>query len=123
MKAIFTFIQILIFVVCGFSQELTSINVKTSLSSSVERQLFSISKIYPNPAKDIVNVDLQISSEGNIQIELYNILGVAVKTWKNIFVLPENQQIQLDLSSFKSGVYILKVKMNDKVCSQVLKKS
>ena len=92
-------------------------------SSVIENKSFSLSKIYPNPVKDIVTVELQATVAGDIQVILYNILGVQVKAWDSIYLSQGDQQIKLDLSLIKSGVYILKITQSGKVCSQIVKKS
>lgn len=64
-------------------------------------------KIYPNPTKDVIN----ISNIQNIDlktIEVYNILGSLVLQ-VNIKDLSFNDNLQLDLSDFKKGVYFTKI--------------
>ena len=114
MKTISTFIFLIVFAVGCFSQPVTSSNFSS----------FSISKVYPNPIKDLVTVQLQTANAGDIQVKLYNILGVQVKVWDPIFLSQGDQQIRLDLSWIKTGVYILKItNQAGKICSQVLKKN
>jgi hypothetical protein len=117
MKAIFTFLLIMVFAVSSFSQP------TTPYTSVVENKSFSLSKVYPNPVKDIVTVELYSVVAGDIQVNLYNILGVQVKVWDPIYLSQGDQQIKLDLSLIKSGIYILKIVQSGKVCSQVVKKS
>ena len=117
MKTIFTFLLIMVLAVSSFSQP------NTSFSSVNEKKTFSLSKVYPNPVKDIVTVELQAALAGDIKVNMYNILGVQVKSWDPIYLPQGDQQIRLDLSLIKSGVYILKITQSGKVCSQVVKKS
>jgi len=117
MKTIFTFLLIMVLAVSSFSQSTTTV------SSVNENKSLSLSKVFPNPVKDIVTVELRTTIAGDIQVNLYNILGVQVKTWESIHLSQGNQQIKLDLSLIKSGVYILKIAQSGKVCSQVVKKS
>ena len=57
--------------------------------------------IYPNPVKDILNIDYDPSDE--IQsVDVYSLLGELVKK-------KEHDINQLDLSSLNSGVYFLKI--------------
>lgn len=122
MKTIFTFIIILFFAVYGFAQETNSSGSKTTFDVTGNTTM-SLLNIYPNPVKDFVNIDLQSSAAGSVQINLFNILGVQVKAWEPIYLSSGDQQIRLDLSAFKSGVYILKITKSGKVNSQVIKKS
>lgn len=86
------------------------------------KQAFSISKIYPNPVKDAVNINLQSDSPGNVDISLINILGVVVKKWEPMPSPAGESKLTVDLSGFKSGVYILKVVKSDQEVTQVIKK-
>lgn len=117
MKTIFTFLLIAVLAVSSFSQP------NTSFPYVIENKSLSLSKVYPNPVKDIVTVELQAAVAGDIQVNLYNILGVRVKVWDSVYLSQGDQQIRLDLSLIKSGVYILKITQSGKVCSQVIRKN
>jgi hypothetical protein len=59
-------------------------------------------KVYPNPAKNILNIQLQQLPE-NAQIQLYSIVG------KLVFEQPLTYTQHLDLALLTPGVYILKI--------------
>lgn len=84
---------------------------------------FAIEKVYPNPVKDFVTVELQSEKSGDIQVSLINILGTEVKKWDNFFLNPGGQNLKIDLSQFKSGVYILRMTKQGQTRTQVLKKN
>ncbi len=126
MKTIFTIIFLFVSIVSTYSQAKPLVNQKDGAFVSeiiTENQSFSIKKIFPNPVKDIVTVDVNTVSSGNIQVSLYNILGTEVKKFDPIFLSLGEQQFQLDLSILKQGIYILKVNMSGQVFSQVVKKN
>ncbi|MCF6295826.1 MAG: T9SS type A sorting domain-containing protein [Flavobacteriaceae bacterium] len=57
-------------------------------------------KVYPNPFNNIVNID----TESNSKIEIYNLLG------KRILTQSINRgNSQLDMSKYANGVYIVKI--------------
>lgn len=61
-------------------------------------------KIFPNPAKNILNIEIQsISNELN-NIEIYNLSGI--KVYSNISA---EKNITVNTSSFATGIYIIKV--------------
>ncbi|MBC8047307.1 MAG: T9SS type A sorting domain-containing protein [Fimbriimonadaceae bacterium] len=65
--------------------------------------------VYPNPAQDIVNVELGDNQKGSI-IELYNMLGEKM----NVTVTNVEETISsIDVHSLPSGTYLLKVTGND----------
>lgn len=88
-----------------------------------DNQSFLISKIYPNPVKDVVSIEIQSQESGLLKIKLYNILGTEIKNWEPVNITPVDQKLKLDLSFLRSGVYILKFSKSDQVFSQVIKKN
>jgi hypothetical protein len=90
---------------------------------TIDNQSFTIDKVYPNPVKDYITVDLTANTPGNIEVSLINILGTEVKKWTEFSLNQGDQKVKLDLSEFKSGVYILKVTKQEQVKTQVLKKN
>lgn len=71
-------------------------------SLSVESQMFTEVSIYPNPATDILNIKIPNTINS---IELYSILG------KKVFQTSSTID-QIDVSSYQSGIYLLKIKTN-----------
>lgn len=65
----------------------------------------SVLDVYPNPAKDKVNVQLVIKDEhvDDVEIQLYDMYGRRLSTWKM-----KGEMTEIDLSSFASGVYFFK---------------
>lgn len=69
-------------------------------------------RIFPNPAKDMVNVS--ISNQIETRIEIYDVLG------KRVFVRKVNESISIDVKSLKSGLYLFKFIQKDKVTTKKL---
>ncbi len=57
--------------------------------------------VFPNPAKDLVNVSL---TEPNVTLSVYDITGSEVHQ----IISTQEKMIQLDVSSWNAGVYFLK---------------
>jgi len=119
MKSIFTlFFALMVSIGCyAQKNETLAAGIPTGSHS------FAIEKAYPNPVKDFVNIELQAEESGDLQISLVNILGTEVKKWDNFYLNTGYQKIQIDLSQFKNGVYILRITKNGLTKTQVLKKS
>ncbi len=60
-------------------------------------------QIYPNPAKDILNINFGENLLDNAELEIINILGESILTQK-----VNQQKIELNVSNLKSGNYLLK---------------
>lgn len=65
-------------------------------------------KVYPNPVKGLLNLDLK----GNAIVEIYTMTGQKITT------LNIQNKGQIDVSSFANGVYMLKINIDGKVKTQ-----
>ncbi len=68
-------------------------------------------KVYPNPAYDYVN----ISNAANSTIEIYTVLGQLVYTQT-----AAKDNVNINISEFKAGNYIIKINTNDVVTTKKL---
>lgn len=126
MKTIYTFLLILLISISSYAQKETTVNKKTGMLTSgitSDTQTFSINKVYPNPVKDFVTIELQSELSGAVKVSLFNILGSEVKKWDEFFLNEGDQKLKIDLSSIINGVYILKISTSDQVRTQLLKKN
>ena len=126
MKTFSIFLLILCISLSSYTQTTTtvSLNTKTSPSGLIANtQSFTIQKVYPNPLKDFITIELRTEVSGTVVVSLFNILGTEVKKWDKFFLNQGDQKLKLDLSQFKNGVYILKITKEDQVRTQVLKKN
>jgi hypothetical protein len=60
--------------------------------------------IYPNPTNGILNIEMQKSIQ-NFDVKLFSLDGKLL----DVEISKTNQNIQLDLGSFKSGIYFLQL--------------
>jgi len=65
--------------------------------------------IYPNPAKDKMNIDYNLSKDGRVRIELYNLLGEKIEEIVDLTVLKGKYTKEIDVTSLPSGVYTCKM--------------
>lgn len=126
MKSIFTFLILMIVSLGVFAQNTNISSKKNDTFASAissEQTSFSIERVYPNPVKDFVTIEIQSKISKSVQVSLYNILGTEVKKWDSSNLHQGVQNLKLDLSLYKPGVYILRISEADQVCSQVIKKN
>jgi len=62
-------------------------------------------KVYPSPATDLLNIEINPSDTGRIYIELYNNSGVKILNKITTY----QPVMQVNLSDIASGIYYLKV--------------
>ncbi len=75
----------------------------TATSPEFEKGTF---QLYPNPAKETVHISVQ---NGNaLSGTMYNALGQSIKA-----ILIKNQETQVDISQLESGIYFVKIEMEN----------
>jgi endoglucanase len=62
--------------------------------------------IYPNPASDVVTIEMEGSQIGEKTISFYNSVGQIVKTIKYF----EPKSVEIDISDLNKGLYFVEVK-------------
>jgi hypothetical protein len=82
------------------------ITFTTTLSSPDFEKSFSV---YPNPARDIINIQLDSEVYG----EIYNLLGAQVLKFSSH---------EIDISSLQSGVYLMKIYSEGMQCTKKIVK-
>ncbi len=81
----------------------------TSVINSTDQKNETGIGLFPNPAKDLlfVNLDRTIDT-----FEIYNLSGIPVKTGKSLAPLEP-----IEISELKSGMYIVKIKHNHQIAA------
>ena len=88
-------------------------NYKTvGISESANQTLSNVS-VYPNPAKDNININFNNENAENASYEIVNVLGQTVRT-QNIPVVKGETLYNLSLNGFESGVYFVKLSVGNK---------
>jgi len=66
--------------------------------------------IYPNPANDFVNIQLEANNNSKTTIELYNVLGSLLFYQEYTNTDNSNPSLFINTTNLKNGVYIISVK-------------
>jgi hypothetical protein len=69
----------------------------------------TINLIYPNPSTGKVTIQFTQPDSEATSIILADMIGNPIQTLSNKFLESGNQSIELDVSSFSSGTYIIRV--------------
>ncbi len=65
--------------------------------------------VYPNPAQDMLHVDLSLKTDANYSIQMTNMLGQVVLE-QSADLVQGNNTVDLDVNSLTPGVYVVAVK-------------
>jgi len=98
----------------GRASWLIKFNPKGLISlTNVETKEKETIHVYPNPAKDFINVDIEATNFKQSEIELFDMQGKLVKKAK----LNSKQGNRIDVSNLNSGAYTYNVMLNGKTIS------
>ncbi len=71
-------------------------------------------RFFPNPARDLLNINFQGEVASEVEIQMINTLGKIVYQR----ILPGSDLVSLNLSGLNSGMYICLIKMGDKLLTK-----
>jgi hypothetical protein len=101
----------------GCTKTKTNMSVANCAKSlSTENEDFSEEQIvvYPNPAKDFININFPVESlDENVSVEIYDITGSLIYNKANIALVPD--ELKINLHSFSNGVYMVKIIYGDTI--------
>ncbi|MGY6647640.1 glycosyl hydrolase [Wenyingzhuangia sp. IMCC45574] len=97
------------------------INVKTALECEGDYQTridyYSNIRAYPNPTQGVISIDVPASFE-IVPVQVFNAGSQAIA---DLQIKPTNNQIEIDLSEFTTGVYYLRLQLKESVIIKVVK--
>ena len=102
---------------CGLSSAIKSVALTYSACSpssiannatTEETSKVSVTEMYPNPTTDTFNVELTATKSGSVSVAVYSFDGLIVSS-KNIQLSEGSNVLNENLSSQKSGIYIVKI--------------
>ena len=67
----------------------------------------SVVNVYPNPANDVVNVEINGNVGGNVQVELLNLLGQRLNVQTDV-----NRKATINVASLPAGIYLIDCSVN-----------
>lgn len=79
-------------------------------------------KIYPNPVKDFLQIEIDLPNDDNLTLSLFDNNGQIIKTWSHKEQIFENQLINISLVGIIPGIYFIQIKSNDKILIQKIVK-
>ncbi len=94
-------------------------NATPSVYSSVADNQSALSSIsvYPNPANDIININVKLVADAKFAFEVYNMIGQNVHSVAATEFSKGSSTLQLNTSSYENGVYFVAIRENGKTVS------
>ncbi|MDP7430419.1 MAG: PKD domain-containing protein, partial [Flavobacteriales bacterium] len=75
--------------------------------------------IYPNPANNVLNINMLLKQSGEVEINLINMMGQKMITNKS-YLFYENSNVSMDVSSLPNGIYTIEVIIDNSKLQQKL---
>ncbi|MBN1199698.1 MAG: T9SS type A sorting domain-containing protein, partial [Bacteroidales bacterium] len=82
-------------------------------TSSEQRDAFSVSQNFPNPVTDQTTVNVQISQQGNLELEVTSIMGRQIETISRGSCAAGTYSFTINTKGLAPGVYFYTVTFNN----------
>ena len=100
-------------VLSGGKQDFSLILTGSDLSLRVNENDFQVFDVWPNPAKEVLNISLQSDISNEAYVTLYDIEGKRIVN-KKLDTTDGAFNARLDLNSLSQGMYLVKIDQGDK---------
>jgi len=81
--------------------------IPTSVIPDAETVKEGITNVYPNPATDISNLHISLSTGSLCSLNIYDLNGRKIKTILQGYVKPGSYNIELDTEEYQAGTYLV----------------
>lgn len=78
------------------------------ITGIVENRDYNSFKLHPNPADNIINLNIDNTNKVDLTLNIYNVMGTLIKTE----ILEQNQQ-QINTSELSNGIYVIEIKSKE----------
>jgi hypothetical protein len=84
-----------------------------SLSTGETESLYAL-KVFPNPTKNNINLLFNLNTQSNYEIQIYNTLGQKIYNVSQLGKLyPGSQNLEIKTNSLNTGIYFIKVTLEE----------
>lgn len=91
------------------------------LDNSIDHHLTKTHLIlFPNPAKDIVSIEIGLVKAGNLHVEILDMKGQKVKEITNGWVIAGGIDYDVHIDDLTSGTYLVKIHTDDEIIVEKL---
>ncbi len=68
---------------------------------------------YPNPVSDRGVLEFTLDRPGKCEVRLFDVTGKPVRTLADMMAEPGEQQLPIDVSGLRDGLYVCQVRVNE----------
>lgn len=104
---------------CGGNGYCATVTVNVAICTATDSDHSAVLTVFPNPADDVLQFSLNFSAS-DVVIELFDILGERVLSTQYRHPTSAGQIFAVDISTLTSGTYLLLVRTETEVGSQVI---
>jgi hypothetical protein len=76
--------------------------------------------IYPNPASSFFHLNLNLPESANVKLTVCSMEGKVIKTNVSQHMMSGEQNLTMDVSDLKPGIYLVSMQINDNLINQKL---
>ena len=85
-----------------------------------EDRLVGDVNIYPNPASEVINIDLNLATDAEVAVEVVNTIGQVVLSKDATEMFAGENNLRLDVSGLESGIHLVNIVSGDKVTTKTI---
>ena len=100
--------------------EVIAANSSGMVDVTVAPATFALSSAYPNPFNPTTSLELSVPANGQVTVQVYNLMGQVVATLANGYMDASTYTLTWDASDVSSGMYIVKAEAAGTVSTQKL---
>ncbi len=104
-----------------YCQNFKSASISEEEVSPIETGLFENIKVYPNPAVNVLNIELPGREEELISYDIFDVTGRVIASNRSLEMWGQNSWIDLEELGIKQGMYVLKLKGGDEIEAGVVR--
>ncbi len=97
-----------------------SLQMTSKVANVVENEMVSGLNVYPNPATNNVNVNIELKNNSNVKLEIVDLTGKTVSSNTYSNVAAGSHSYDVNTTAISSGIYVINVITNGERISEKL---